>query len=100
VPTPNESGSRRQRVVLMGTMILGTIAAGLAFIYKIAEFIFTLKSDAVQGFADVPVTTYFVVASGWLCLLVWSYLTGQFDGVEDVKCELLELEEAYERRGQ
>lgn len=94
-----QTKSPRTRMLLLVSMILGTAAAGLAFVYKMAEFIFTLESDAVQGFADVPVTAYFVVASGWLCLLVWSFLTGQFEGIEDAKCEMLELEEAYERRG-
>lgn len=98
---PAPSGpARPERILLWIGMIGGTIAAGVAFVYKIAEFIFTLNSNEVQGFADVPVTIYFVVAAGWLCLLVWSYASGQFTDVERPKVEMLELEEAYEQRGE
>ena len=94
------SPHRPERILLWIGMIGGTLAAGVAFVYKIAEFIFTLNSNEVQGFADVPVTIYFVVAAGWLCLLVWSYASGQFTDVERPKVEMLELEEAYEQRGE
>lgn len=89
-----------ERVLLWIAMIVGTIASGAAFVYKIAEFIFTLNSNEVRGFADVPVTIYFVVAAGWLCLLVWCFASGQFTDIERAKVELLEMEEAYERRGE
>ncbi len=89
-----------ERVLLWVGMIVGTIAAGAAFVYKIAEFIFTLNSNEVRGFADVPVTIYFVVAAGWLCLLVWCFVSGQFSDVERAKMEMLEMEEAYEQRGE
>ncbi len=85
---------------MWGAMIFGVAVAGIAFVYKIAEFIFTLNSDAVQGFADVPVTIYFVVAAGWLCLLVWCFLSGKFTNVEEPKFEMLRMEEEYERRGE
>ena len=49
---------------------------------------------------DVPVTIYFVVAAGWLCLLCWSFVSGQFKDVEEPKYEMLRLEEEYERRGE
>ncbi|MFS8065998.1 MAG: hypothetical protein ACMG6S_06470, partial [Byssovorax sp.] len=69
---------QRERVLLWAAMIVGIGLSGIAFIYKIAEFIFTLGGDEVPGFADVPVAVYFVVAAGWLCLLVWCYVTRQF----------------------
>ena len=89
-----------EKIFLWVAMIVGTIAAGVAFVYKIAEFIFTLNSNEVRGFADVPVTIYFVVAAGWLCLLVWCFVSGQFTDVERAKVEMLEMEEAYEQRGE
>lgn len=92
--------TRRQRVVLWVAMIAGLAGAGVAFSYKVAEFIFTLGSDEVQGFADVPVTVYFVVAGGWLCLLVWCWVTGKLTELERAKFEMLEMEEEYERRGE
>jgi hypothetical protein len=91
---------RPERILLWVGMIGGVGAAGVAFVYKIAEFIFTLNESAVQGFADVPVTIYFVVAAGWLCLLVWCFVSGKFTNVEQPKFEMLEMEEAYERRGE
>ncbi len=99
-PHPAGSPARPERILLWIGMIGGILVAGVAFVYKIAEFIFTLNSNEVQGFADVPVTIYFVVAAGWLCLLVWSYVSGQFTDIERPKVEMLELEEAYEQRGE
>lgn len=97
---PLTAREKRERLVLWGAMIFGIFAAGVAFVYKIAEFIFTLNGNDVKGFADVPVTVYFVVAAGWLCLLVWSYLTGKLTDIESTKFEMLEMEAEYERRGE
>lgn len=96
-----ESGApmKPEKILLWAAMVGGIFAAGVAFVYKIAEFIFTLNSSTVQGFADVPVTIYFVVASGWLFLLVWCFLSGKFTNVEEPKYEMLRMEEEYERRG-
>lgn len=91
---------RRTRIVLWASMIGGIGAAGVAFAYKVAEFIFTLTSTEVQGFADVPVTVYFVVAGGWLSLLLWCFLSGQFNDLEASKYTMLAQEEAYEQRGE
>ena len=91
---------RPERIALWAAMVGGIFVAGVAFVYKIAEFIFTLNSDSVQGFADVPVTIYFVVAAGWLFLLVWCFLSGKFKNVEEPKFEMLRMEEEYERRGE
>ena len=98
--TPSPAPTRIEKSLLMGAMVLGVLAAGLAFAYKMAEFIFTLNSNDVQGFADVPVTIYFFVAAGWLLLLVWCYLKGEFVDVERSKFEMLEREAEYERRGE
>lgn len=81
-------------------LIVMMLATGVAFTYKIAEFIFTLGSEEVQGFADVPVTVYFVVAAGWMCLLAWCFLTGAFRGLEQAKFDILKQEDEYERRGE
>jgi hypothetical protein len=96
----SEPLSPRQRWVLFVSMALGVVAAGIAFAYKIAEFLFTLTADEVQGFADVPVTVYFAVAAGWLALLVWSFFTGKLTDVESAKTDFLRKEAEYERRGE
>lgn len=91
---------RRERLLLWVAMIAGVGLSGTAFVYKIAEFIFTLGGTEVKGFAEVPVTVYFIVAAGWLCLLVWCHVTRQFVDVERSKYEMLEMEAEYERRGE
>ena len=93
-----ERPTRNLAVIVISFLVV--IGGGVAFTYKIAEFIFTLSSDEVQGFADVPVTVYFVVAAGWLCLLVWCLLTGKFRDLEQSKYQMLEQEAEYERRGE
>jgi hypothetical protein len=101
LPDKNTSpGERRRRIALWVTMITGLTLAGIAFTYKIAEFIFTMSGTEVVGFADLPVTVYFVVASGWLCLLVWCFASGKFTDMERAKLEMLAMEEEYERRGE
>ena len=96
-PTPL---APKQRLVLHVCIALGLLVAGIAFCYKIAEFLFTLNSEEVKGFADVPVTVYFAVAAGWLALLVWSFLNGKLAEVEQSKCDLIRMEEEYDRLGQ
>ena len=98
-PKP-EPLTRGQRVVLNVAMVLCVLGAGVAFCYKMAEFLFTLGAEEVQGFADVPVTVYFAVAAGWLALLVWCFLSGKFSDVEDAKSDILRKEAEYERRGE
>lgn len=95
-----DEGGRRGSVLLWVSMIGGIIAAGVAFFYKLAEFIFTLNSSAAEGFADVPVTVYFAVAAGWLVLLAWSWKTGKFKDIEASKWDMLRQETEYERRGE
>jgi len=91
--TPGDSGRR----TYMGIAIVATFVAGGAFVYKIAEFIHTLESPDVEGFVTVPVTVYFIVAAGYLCLLVWSWMRGDFERIEEPKYEMLERELEYER---
>jgi hypothetical protein len=91
---------RSGRIILWVTMIIGLMGAGICFAYKVAEFLFTLGDDGVKGFADVPVTVYFVVALGWLFLLVWCFATGKFSHAEQAKLDMIALEEEYERRGE
>jgi len=97
---PEDDMGRRGKIILWTCMIGGLLAAGTAFSYKVAEFIFTLSSKDVQGFADVPVTVYFVVASGWLCLLAFCFVSGKFKDIESSKWDMLKQEIDYERRGE
>ena len=92
--------SRRSKNLLWISMIVGIIGAGIAFTFKIAEFIHTLGADEVRGFAEVPVITYFFVAGGWLSVLIWCFKTGKFRNLEQPKFDMLAQEEEYERLGQ
>ena len=90
---------RSARLVFLWTMIVGLALSGVALAYTIAEFIYTMSSEAARGFADVPVTVYFFIAGGWLCLLIWCVMTGKFKQMEQAKFDMLEQEEEYERQG-
>ena len=90
---------RPARLVIIWTMVVGLVFSGVAFAYKIAEFIFTMSSEAVRGAFDVPIIIYFAIASGWLALLVWCLLTGKFREMEHAKHEMLAQEEVYDRLG-
>ncbi len=101
----NDNQALRARVALRSkralwvSMIVGVVFGGTAFAYKIVEFMFTLSEPESRGFAEVPVTVYFFVAGGWLCLLAWCFATGQFNDLEQAKYDMLEMEEEYERHG-
>jgi hypothetical protein len=90
---------RAARRLLTWTMAVGIVLTGLAFAYKLAGFIWALTSADFQGTFDVGITVYLAVAAGWGCLLVWSWLTGNFTDMERTKLDVLRQEEEYERRG-
>jgi hypothetical protein len=94
--TTSDAAARRLFVWVLG---LGVALGGVAFAYKIAGFVWTLSSRDFAGTFDVSITVYFFVSAGWLCLLVWSLLTGKFKQMERSKLEMLRQEEEYERRG-
>jgi hypothetical protein len=94
-----EPSDRAARLVVIWTMIVGVVLAGIAFAYKIATFIYTLSSPDFAGTFDVGIVVYFAVSAGWLCVLGWAFLTGKFKQMERAKYDLLREEEEYERRG-
>ena len=67
--------------------VLAVTAAGCMFCYKLFSFLKTIKRDELAGFAFDPILVYGFVAMGFLCLLAWAYLTGQFRDVERPKYE-------------
>jgi hypothetical protein len=77
--------------------ILAITAAGCMFIFKLFSFLTTIKKDELAGFAFDPILIYGLVAMGFLCLLAWAYLTGQFRDIERPKYEMLEKFEEQER---
>jgi hypothetical protein len=90
---------RASRLLIIYTMVVGIVLSGLAFAYKIACFIWTLSSPDFQGTFDVGIVVYFAVSAGWLCVLVWAFLSGKFKEMERAKLEMLKQEEEYDRLG-
>ena len=68
--------------------MLACTAAGCMFVYKLFAFLKTIKRDELAGFAFDPIIVYALVAMGFLCLLAWAYLTGQFREIERPKYEM------------
>ena len=72
-------------------------AAGCMFVFKLFSFLKTIKRDELAGFAFDPIMVYAFVAGGFLLLLGWAFLTGQFRDVEGPKYEMLKRFEEQER---
>ena len=77
--------------------ILAVTVAGCMFTFKLFSFLKTIKRDELAGFAFDPILIYAFVAMGFLCLLAWAYLTGQFRDVERAKYDMLERFDEQER---
>lgn len=95
-PQPND---RPARLVIIWSMVVGLVLSGIAFAYKVAEFMFTMTSVEFAGAFDVPIIVYFAVAAGWFLLLIWCFLTGKFREMERAKYDMIAQEEEYERLG-
>ena len=67
------------------------------FVYKLSAFMQTIKRDELAGFAFDPILIYGVVAMGFLCMLAWAFLSGQFKNIEGPKYEMMERFDEQER---
>ena len=76
---------------------LFVLTAGSLFVFKLSAFLSTIRKDELAGFAFDPILIYAFVALGFLCLLVWAYMSGQFRDIERPKHEMLERFEEQER---
>ena len=76
------------------TWIFGTVVVlgGLAFFYKLYEFLHDLSAQEGLAFAGAPLLTYCLVAGGFLCLLAFAFIKGHFSDIEKPKYDLLETE--------
>lgn len=97
--TTTRRGDRPARKVIIWSMVVGLVLSGMAFAWKVAEFMFTMSTPEFAGSFDVPVIVYFAVAGGWFLVLVWCLMTGKFTEMERTKYEMLAQEEEYERLG-
>jgi len=78
--------------------VVSVLTAGGLFCYKLFAFLSTIKRDELAGFAFDPIVQYGFVAMGFLCLLAWAYLTGQFRDIERPKHDMLSRFENQERQ--
>ena len=88
---------RRQRRAIHAFFVLACTVGGVMFVFKLHEFLLTIKRDELVGFAVDPILVYAFVAIGFLLLLAWAFLTGQFRDIERAKYEMLERVERQER---
>ncbi len=93
------SRGRPARLVIIWSMVVSVVLSGVAFAYKVAEFIFAISNEAFAGSFDVPVIVYFTVAAGWLAMLIWCITAGKFKEMETSKYDMLAQEEEYEKLG-
>jgi nitrogen fixation-related uncharacterized protein len=77
--------------------ITAVLCAGCMFTFKLFSFMKTIKKDELAGFAFDPILIYGFVAMGFLFLLCWAYLSGQFKDIERPKYEMLERFAEQER---
>lgn len=93
---PPAASRHRWRFVHVFFVTACTTAGGM-FCYKLHEFLLTIKRDELVGFAFDPVLIYSFVAGGFVLLLLWAFLSGQFKDIEKTKVEMLERVAAQER---
>lgn len=96
VNPPSAQEQRRFRIWVV-VVTLGMMIAGSGFVFKLVEFIRVAQSQDAEGFAVVPVVTYFLVTSGFICVFIWNYLRGGLRDVEKPKYRLLERHDEIER---
>ncbi len=75
-----------------------SLAAGCMFTFKLFSFLMTMKRGDMEGFAIDPIMIYAFVAMGFVILLSWAYLTGQFRDIEGPKYEMFEKFDEQERQ--
>ncbi len=80
----------RTRMMVHVFFVTAVTAAGCMFTFKLFSFLQTIKRDELAGFAFDPIMIYAFVAVGFLFLLAWAFLTGQFRDIERPKFEMLE----------
>ena len=73
------------------------LAGGCAFVFTLWEFFQDLTDEDGLQFAGSHLMTYCLVAGGFLFLLVYSLMRGNFSDIEEPKYELLQMEERYDR---
>jgi hypothetical protein len=85
------------RKIVTWSVGFSVAVGGVSFIYKLYEFIVAANSGDLPGFAFATVVSYFIVTMGFLCLVLWAFLKGHYDDIEEPKYRLQRNEEALDR---
>ncbi len=93
--TPTELPSARRPILIF--FVSAVTVAGCMFTYKLFAFLKTIRRDELAGFAFDPILTYGIVAMGFLCLLAWAFMAGQFRDPERAKYDMLQRFAEQER---
>lgn len=96
-PSPAAPAPKKRFGPIHTFFVLACSVAGCMFVYKLFAFLKTIKRDELAGFAFDPIVVYGFVAMGFLFLLAWAYLSGQFHDIERPKYEMIERFEEQER---
>ena len=84
------SNLKKPRSVVHVFFVTAITAAGCMFTYKLFAFFKTIKRDELAGFAFDPLLVYAFVAMGFMFLLAWAFMTGQFRQIEQAKFDMIE----------
>lgn len=90
-------GARRRWRAVHAFFAVAVVTGGTFFVLKLFAFLKTIKRDELAGFAYDPILVYGTVAAGFLFLLAWAFLSGQFRDLEKTKKEMLERFDEQER---
>ena len=103
MPSNNKTLSDRSKRRAVLTFFTAAVAVGgCLFVFKLVAFLTTVRRDEIMGFAYNPILIYGFVAAGFLLLLAWAFLSGQFRDIEGIKHEWMERyyeQERLEREG-
>lgn len=82
------------KTLIIFSLTIGVMVfAGLAFVYKMAEFAMTIVENDVIGFGAVAVATYLLGMLPLLLLTLWAVATGRFRDIERPRFRMLELQD-------
>jgi len=91
------TSDRNSRRGILSFFVFAVTVAGCMFCYKLFAFLKTIRKDELAGFAFDPIVIYGLVAAGFLFMLGWAFLSGQFRNVEQPKYDMLERWQEQER---
>ena len=92
---------RKSRWVLF-LWITIVVIGGLAFLFKMAEFAFTLLDPANNrfgGFGAVAIGDYILGMLPLLFLTLWGVVKGHFHNIEQPKYRMLEMQREIDAEG-